>query len=100
MKRSQLFRDRLVKPLDEAMYWVKHVMKHKNTTHLKSAAVQLAWYEFYGVDVIIILLAVTFLTLLAMKLLIARILRTLRKKIRNMYSRASHILVIKDYKVD
>lgn len=73
-----LFKERLVQPLDEAMYWVDHVIKYKNTAHLKSAALQLAWYELYLVDVILILLlailSVAYFTKYCLRLLMHKLI--------------------------
>lgn len=75
-RRSELFRDRLSSPLDTAMYWIDHVIKHKNTDHLKSAASQLTWYELYSLDVLAILIASIFLGIYTIKLIISRLAQT------------------------
>lgn len=65
-RRLIIFRDRPASPLDTAMYWVDHVLEHKDTSYLKSASVRLKWYELYSVDVLgilIFLMGVTFYTL-------------------------------------
>lgn len=54
IKRSLIFRDRPKKPLETAMYWVDHVLKHKDTDHIRSASAKLTWYELYSLDVFVI----------------------------------------------
>lgn len=48
---QELFFDRPVKPLDNAVYWMEYVIRHKGADHLKVAANSLTWYQFYMVDV-------------------------------------------------
>jgi glucuronosyltransferase len=50
--RSSLLRQQPVKPLDLAIYWVEHVIKHRSGNHLKTFATKLPWYKYYLVDVI------------------------------------------------
>ncbi|XP_047118185.1 UDP-glucosyltransferase 2-like [Schistocerca piceifrons] len=48
---SQLFRDRPRPPLEEAVYWVEYVIRHRGAPHLRSAALDLAWYQYLLLDV-------------------------------------------------
>ncbi|XP_030763843.1 UDP-glucuronosyltransferase 2A3-like [Sitophilus oryzae] len=50
--RSNVMRDRVLEPLDEAVYWVEYVIKHDGAHYLKSSFSDLAWYQLYLVDVI------------------------------------------------
>jgi hypothetical protein len=45
-------KDRLMKPLDSAIYWIEHVIRHKGAPHLRSAGLDLKWYQREMVDVI------------------------------------------------
>ncbi len=45
-------------PLDTAVYWTEYVIRHKGAPHLKSAAVELSWYQYLLLDVIAFLLVV------------------------------------------
>ncbi|KAK7574486.1 hypothetical protein V9T40_011677 [Parthenolecanium corni] len=76
VKRSQLFRERLNNPMETALYWIDHVLKHKDTSHLKSASTQLSWYELYSVDVLIIVAVIFWI---AMKIIGFIIRRTTQK---------------------
>ncbi|XP_013913257.1 PREDICTED: UDP-glucuronosyltransferase 1-1-like [Thamnophis sirtalis] len=60
---SSLHLDRPVEPLDLAVHWVEFVMKHKGAAHLRPAAHDLNWIQYYSIDVIVLLLAATFLFL-------------------------------------
>ncbi|KAF4519361.1 UDP-glycosyltransferase-05 [Ephemera danica] len=62
-RRSAVFRDQLETPLDRAVFWVEHVLRHKGAPHLRSAALDLAWYQLYMLDLAAIVL-LTFLVAL------------------------------------
>ncbi|KAF5283541.1 hypothetical protein FQA39_LY17321 [Lamprigera yunnana] len=52
-KRSIIMHDQPVKPLDKAIYWIEYVIRHKGASHLKSAALQLNWYQYLLLDVLL-----------------------------------------------
>lgn len=83
MKRSMIFRDRPNTPLETAMYWIDHVLKHKDTAHLRSASAKLSWYELYSLDVLIILVAIIYVVQKTVKFTIRKIkhkLLSIKKK--------------------
>ncbi|KYB27842.1 hypothetical protein TcasGA2_TC032756 [Tribolium castaneum] len=55
-KISQIFKDRPMSPLDTAVYWVEYVIKYKGAPHLRSVGADLPWYQYYLIDVAVILL--------------------------------------------
>ncbi|EDW04367.1 GH20997 [Drosophila grimshawi] len=70
---SRIFRDRPIQPRKSAVYWIEYVIKHKGAPHMRSAGLDLEWYQFYLLDVIafvtVIALACVLLPLLAIRLL-------------------------------
>ncbi|KAK9888374.1 hypothetical protein WA026_000626 [Henosepilachna vigintioctopunctata] len=54
---SQQFKDRPRKPLDEAVYWIEYVLRHKGAPQLQSDAINLYWYQYYLLDVLVIILS-------------------------------------------
>lgn len=50
--RSQMFLDRPLKPIDNAVYWIEYVVKYHGADHLKVAAVSLSLVEIYMLDVL------------------------------------------------
>ncbi|KAF5307444.1 hypothetical protein FQR65_LT18418 [Abscondita terminalis] len=38
LQKSKIFHDRPMKPLDTAVYWIEHCLRHNGTKHLRSAA--------------------------------------------------------------
>ncbi|KXJ80316.1 hypothetical protein RP20_CCG025547 [Aedes albopictus] len=49
---SGVFRDRPVPALDEAVYWVEYVIRHKGAPQLRSAGLDLPWVSFALLDVL------------------------------------------------
>ncbi|XP_967762.1 UDP-glycosyltransferase UGT5 [Tribolium castaneum] len=62
--RSRLFHDRLVSPLDTAIYWVEYVIRHRGAPHLRVAALDLPWYKYLLLDVIAVIALVLLSSLL------------------------------------
>lgn len=50
-------------PLDTAVYWTEYVIRHRGAPHLKSAAVDLAWYQYLLLDVIAVIMFVLVIAL-------------------------------------
>ncbi|XP_077584240.1 UDP-glucuronosyltransferase-like [Stigmatopora nigra] len=63
-KLSALHLDRLIKPLDLAVFWTEFVIRHKGAAHLRTAAHDLNWFQYHSLDVLGFLLAVVATTLL------------------------------------
>lgn len=55
---SRLHRDQPMHPLDQSVFWVEYVMRHKGAPHLRTEAYKMPWYSYYCVDVMLLLLTV------------------------------------------
>ncbi|XP_044745298.1 uncharacterized protein LOC123307146 [Coccinella septempunctata] len=55
-KRSLLLRDQPIPPMDAAVFWVEHVIRHKGGDHLRNYGANLPWYQYLMIDVILFLL--------------------------------------------
>lgn len=53
---SAYWRDTMNSPLDEAVHWVEYVIKHDGAKHLKAAATELNFIQFFLLDVILTIL--------------------------------------------
>ncbi|XP_046980105.1 UDP-glycosyltransferase UGT5-like [Schistocerca americana] len=49
---SRLFHDRPRTPLEEVVYWTEYVVRHKGAPHMRSASLDLAWYQLCLLDVV------------------------------------------------
>jgi hypothetical protein len=52
--RSKIYHDRLVNPMDTAMYWVDYIIRHGGASHLRVAALDLPLYQYLLLDVFIV----------------------------------------------
>ncbi|XP_054625692.1 UDP-glucuronosyltransferase 2C1-like [Dunckerocampus dactyliophorus] len=55
---SRLHRDQPIAPIDNALFWIEFVMRHKGAAHLRSESYKLPWYAYYSVDVYLFLAGV------------------------------------------
>jgi len=50
-------------PSESVVYWTEYVLRHNGAPHLKSQALNLTWYQYFLVDVIITFLFLIFVVL-------------------------------------
>ncbi|XP_066284965.1 UDP-glucuronosyltransferase 2B33-like [Branchiostoma lanceolatum] len=55
---STHLRDQPQSPMERAVWWIEHVIKHGGLPHLRSRAIELPFYQYYLLDVIALLVAV------------------------------------------
>ena len=61
---GSLLVDQIDKPLDRAVWWIEHLIRHPSlATHMKSPVHNLTWYQYYLLDVLALLGTVLFLVL-------------------------------------
>ncbi|XP_047235069.1 UDP-glucuronosyltransferase 2A2-like isoform X2 [Girardinichthys multiradiatus] len=59
---SSLHRDQPLPPMDQAVFWIEYVIRHKGAPHLRTEAYRMPWYSYWCLDVLIFLVtAVTVL---------------------------------------
>ncbi|XP_065082716.1 UDP-glycosyltransferase UGT5-like [Ochlerotatus camptorhynchus] len=78
---SEVFRDRPVPALDEAVYWVEYVIRHKGAPQLRSAGLDLPWISFALLDVMALVVGVLVLVgLIARRLVNVMLCRSSKKR--------------------
>ncbi|XP_068081662.1 UDP-glycosyltransferase UGT5-like isoform X2 [Anabrus simplex] len=75
---SKIYRDQPESPMERAIYWVEYIHRHRGAPHLRSAALDLAWYQYFLLDVMAVILAVVISVVLFMYVLIKTVIRMLR----------------------
>ncbi|KAM9393363.1 UDP-glucuronosyltransferase 2B31-like isoform 2-T2 [Pholidichthys leucotaenia] len=60
---SSLHRDQPMKPLDQAVFWIEFVMRHKGAAHLRTESYKMSMIQYHSIDVVAFLLAVVLLGL-------------------------------------
>ncbi|KAF5270902.1 hypothetical protein FQR65_LT17760 [Abscondita terminalis] len=77
-KRSRLFKDQPVKPMEKAVFWVEYVLRHDGAHHLKTSAFKLHWLQQYSVDVISIICVIIFVIVYIVKKVLKCTWRTMK----------------------
>jgi len=63
-------------PAESVVYWTEYVIRHGGAPHLKSLAFNMAWYQYYILDVIAVMLT----TVLATFYIVYKTLQTCARK--------------------
>ncbi|XP_069562035.1 UDP-glucuronosyltransferase 2A2-like isoform X1 [Brachyistius frenatus] len=58
---SSLHRDKPVKPLDHAVFWIEFVMRHKGAAHLRTESYKMSMIQYHSIDVVAFLLTLMLL---------------------------------------
>jgi hypothetical protein len=74
---SRAFNDRPLSTLDTAIFWTEYVIRHAGAPHLRTAAVELAWYQYLLLDVCAVLMAAVVCACAAMCYVTATVIRFL-----------------------
>ncbi|XP_069696750.1 UDP-glycosyltransferase UGT5-like [Periplaneta americana] len=74
---SRVFRDQPLTPLERAVFWTEYVIRHKGAPHMRSAALDLAWYQYFLLDVIAFLV----LAVGSVLLIVFLVLRAVSRKL-------------------
>ncbi|KAB0795112.1 hypothetical protein PPYR_11951 [Photinus pyralis] len=64
-RRSKILHDQPMKPLDKAMYWIEYVLRHNGAPHLRTAALDLRWFQVLCLDVILFAVFTVFAVIFA-----------------------------------
>ncbi|XP_066903205.1 UDP-glycosyltransferase UGT5 [Halyomorpha halys] len=78
--RSQIMKDKPLSVMDNAVYWVEYVFRHKGAPHLRSAAVELSWYQYLLLDVIVVWGAVFVVVIVLLRKIIRSVCKARRSK--------------------
>lgn len=71
---SQIFKDRPLNARDMATYWIEYVVRYRGAPHLRSAGLDLKWYEFYLLDVIAFVILTIALLIISLKFLLSSLM--------------------------
>ncbi|XP_029992195.1 UDP-glucuronosyltransferase 2C1-like isoform X2 [Sphaeramia orbicularis] len=81
---SRLHRDQPIKPLDQAVFWIEYVIRHKGAAHLKAQSYKMSWFVYYSIDVVAALLATALLLMFTFILVVKLLWRMIfGKKIKH-----------------
>lgn len=61
---SSLLKDQPLSPMDTAVFWVEHVIRHKGAPHLKNCGIYLSWYQYLLLDCALFVFGIASIVLL------------------------------------
>ncbi|KAF5289141.1 hypothetical protein FQR65_LT02031 [Abscondita terminalis] len=68
-RQSKIMKDQVMKPLDNAIFWIEYVIRHRGAPHLKSAALNLSWYQYHLLDVMLVFFLILLTSLFIIKVI-------------------------------
>jgi glucuronosyltransferase len=70
-------------PQNTAIFWTEYVIRHGGAPHMRSAALDLAWYQYLLLDVIAFILVIGAGSLITLYIIVRKVLRSLKLKLRD-----------------
>ncbi|XP_023029674.2 UDP-glucosyltransferase 2, partial [Leptinotarsa decemlineata] len=55
---AAILKDQPLKGVDKAIYWIEYILRHKGAKHLRSPAADMPFYEYFMLDVIVVLIVI------------------------------------------
>lgn len=76
---SKIFKDRPLSAMDTAMYWVDYIIRHEGALHNRSKGLDLKWYEYYLLDIILLGVMLSLLLLVIICIVLRKVSNVFRK---------------------
>jgi glucuronosyltransferase len=70
MKISAISKDEPETLINRAVWWTEYVIRHNGAKHLRSAALDLAWYQYLLLDVVVFLFILAAISVLVSYLIL------------------------------
>jgi hypothetical protein len=80
-KRSEIMRDRPLKPVESALYWIEYVIRHQGAHHLRYPGMDLTWYQRYLLDVAAFVTCAVLISVIIIKKILNLILKQTSKNV-------------------
>ena len=72
---SVIFKDRVERPLDTALFWTEYVLRHKGAPQLRSPARDLNFFQYHCLDVVAVLVLAILIIVYILYAITRRVLR-------------------------
>jgi glucuronosyltransferase len=82
-KLSAISKDEPQSSLNRAVWWTEYVIRHNGAKHLRSAAPDLAWYQYLLLDVVAFIFILVAITVLVSYLILLTVYRYLTAQYYN-----------------
>lgn len=80
---SRIFKDSPIDPMEHALYHIEYIMRHKGAKHLKSAAIELTWYQNLLLDIVGFILVLLIVAFMVAKVLLKLLMQLICSKSNN-----------------
>uniref|UniRef100_T1IFG0 UDP-glucuronosyltransferase n=1 Tax=Rhodnius prolixus TaxID=13249 RepID=T1IFG0_RHOPR len=77
-RKSAIMKDTPIDPLDNVLYWIEYVIRHRGAPHLRPAVLDLHWYQYLMLDVIALYLLILVIMIYVIKTVLTLLWRCLR----------------------
>ncbi|XP_017771358.1 PREDICTED: UDP-glucuronosyltransferase 1-5-like [Nicrophorus vespilloides] len=84
--RSDIYRNQEIDPMDKAIFWIEHVIKHRGAKHMKPMVTQLAWYQYLLMDVFGFLFVILMISLTLIYVTVKTLINLCRKSSNKLKS--------------
>ncbi|XP_017771443.1 PREDICTED: UDP-glucuronosyltransferase 2B37-like [Nicrophorus vespilloides] len=78
--RSDIYKNQEINPMDKAVFWVEHAIKHRGAKHLKPRSSKIPWYQLMLIDVYAALFAILAVSSLISFYIIKKVINCFRAK--------------------
>lgn len=76
------------KPLDRAVFWIEYVLRHHGAVHLRSAARDLNYVQYFSVDVLVIFVVIIIVDILILRAIVKKCFRSKSKPVASKKKKA------------
>lgn len=83
---NEILEDRPMSGLETAVWWIEYVLRHQGTQHFRSRVADVAWYEYFLIDVftflVCVLVVFIFVLYKLVRFVISKLISSSREKIK------------------
>ncbi|KAG8454043.1 hypothetical protein GDO86_000614 [Hymenochirus boettgeri] len=80
VKMSKIHKDQPGHPVSRAVYWINYILRHNGAEHLRAAAYNIYFYQYFLLDIVLLALIVVSLASYLFTMLVKYIRRNVRSK--------------------
>ena len=68
-------KDQKEPPLERTLYWIEYVIRHNGASHLRSAALDLNWFQYHLIDVHALLITIVTVILISVIVIVKKLVK-------------------------
>ena len=83
IKYGSVLNDQITRPLDRAIWWIEHIMRHPFMYQGKSPVHKLYWFQYFLLDVIAFYLFIIYIVFKIIKFIVCKLCCSSSQKAKN-----------------